>query len=89
MTVFQLQFQTNSVHLSEESTSSVISMPPTPGKHLFGPPPPAHTISPAGSSSQSESGLMQGPTGVPPKKRKKQDLSEKVCFLFFLFCFVY
>lgn len=64
-------------------------MPPTPGKHLFGPPPTAHTISPAGSSSQSESGLMQGPIGVPPKKRKKQDVAEKVRLFILSFFFFF
>lgn len=70
-----LPWQGVSLHMSEESLQSLPRTPPTPGKHLFIPPPPSlagalsYTNSNSNSSSQSQGRQDHG--NLPLKKRKE------------------
>ena len=80
------------IYMSEESFHSLSSTPPTPGKHLFIPPPPilASSFSSISNSSNSSSSFThsQGKQelgNLPLKKRRDVALSSQVRERLFVF----
>ncbi|XP_050688392.1 uncharacterized protein LOC126981424 isoform X3 [Eriocheir sinensis] len=74
LAIMTSHLQGGSLHMSEESLLSLPRTPPTPGKHLFIPPPPSLPgifSNSSSSSSYFHSQSRQDSINLPPKKRRE------------------